>query len=728
MSYLKALGIFRLVSEQADRRATSFWKNDHLLLRSKLGGEELLDFFLNAYEPSPIVGPWAGGSGFFDGDNQKAVERISSSTLPRGNQYREVIKQAQAILRECGIVSKPSDNVKELLLRRYRSEMPDGFVQWMDAAMVIQANGQKFAPVLGTGGNDGRLDFPKNFMQRLVDLGLFDSEPASHSAQLLENSLFGKPIPGLQGGSVGQFAPGRSGGPNATQGMEGKPTDNPWDYVLMLEGSLMLAGSLVRRLGLHSTDKAAFPFTVRPRAVGTGSLSEDEMTESRGELWLPIWDRRACLPELQALFAEGRAELNGQPAQDAVDFARAVAELGVARGIRSFSRYVFLQRSGKAYLATASIRFDVPNQPRQANELLQSLDRWLERFRRACSTKDAPLRLRSALHKIDSSIFDYCRYGRRQEIQRLLIELGQAERALALTAGKRGGKEICPPLGGLPTNWLKETYDRSAEYNIALSLASLYDREKNIGPFRVNLEAVTLGNNRWSWSQPGPPVVWNSTNLVTNMASVLRRRMMDASREGSKELPLHATFALSTDAIAAFLVGSVDDSHIERLVWGLTAIDHRQQYPSSLLHPMVNRAVLPLPREYALLKLLFLPGPIVRESRGAEHKPRWRFVRHNETGITIRSEPRVLPLLRANRVDDACQVSYQRLIASGLTPLPGPKASGVWRKFDWGRTRSLFLNATRLAGALLLPINDGALNRIISLVTRQEEQFEPEST
>ena len=65
MSYLKALGVLRLVSEQADPEARACWRNDVFVLRSRLDREDLIDFFLHRYQPTPIIAPWAGGSGFF---------------------------------------------------------------------------------------------------------------------------------------------------------------------------------------------------------------------------------------------------------------------------------------------------------------------------------------------------------------------------------------------------------------------------------------------------------------------------------------------------------------------------------------------------------------------------------------------------------------------------------------------------------------------------------------
>lgn len=728
MSYLKSLGIIRLVSEQVDPGAVGCWRNDHLLLRSKMDEKGLLRFLREEYRPTPIIGPWAGGSGFFGNDNRKAVDTIVNSESPRAEHFQKVVKRAKHILSEHRVEDKPTDDVKSQLLQRYRREMPDEFVQWMDAAMVLHSEGQTFAPVLGTGGNDGRLDFTQNFMQRIVELKLFDTKPSTESETLLDSSLIGCPVKGLGKAKVGQFSPGRAGGPNATQGMEGGSTDNPWDFILMLEGALMLAGSVVRRLGVSSTDRAAFPFTVRARPVGEGAPTEEDLGGARGELWLPVWDRWVSLAELQTLFAEGRAELSGRLAHDAIDFAQAVAGLGIDRGVRSFARYGFLKRSGKAYLATAMDRFRVPDRPRDAMRLLQRIDAWLVRFRREATKKQKqrfllPRRFRTALRRIESAIFDYCRYGRREDMLAVLVALGRAERELALTGGQRGSKEICRAIGGLSPQWITATYDGSAEYDLALAMAGIHDRGNKIDAIRSNIEPVVWQKGRWALRESGPHIVWNCADLPTNMTAVLTRRMMDGKRAGCEGLPLSFERGVSSDAVASFIAAEVDDRRIEELLWGLMLIDHRRNYLQNPSHAEINNAP-PLPREYALLKLLFLPRPLVREWNEKYERWNWRLARQNETGILIRPEPRVLPLLRSRRVAEACRIAYQRLRASGFKPLLGPKSTGVWRGVDWEPDPSL--DPQRLAAALLLPTGDFVVNQLIHLVTRQDEDPEPE--
>lgn len=695
MSYLKALGVLRLVSEQADSEALGSWERDVFVLESWLDLEEVERFFLEEYRPTPIVGPWAGGSGFFGNDNRSAVEAIAASSVARLDAYRAVIAQVVRILSEEGLTEKPSGEQKAALLRRYRREMPDPFLDWMDACMSLGEQAEWYAPVLGTGGNDGRLDFTQNFMQRLVGLGLGKSMPVRACAALLEASLRGYPTGGLGKSAVGQFSPGRAGGPNATQGMEAGSLDNPWDYVLALEGALMLSSAAVKRLRAGATGRGAFPFTVTSRPVGDGESSEGEAQEARGELWLPLWNRPASGTEVRTLFSEGRAELGRRPARDAVDFSRAVAGLGTDRGIQAFARYAMLKRSGKSFLAVATERFAVPEAIRENVELIAQVDRWLDELRLK-TRSDGPARLQAAVRRVESAIFAYCKHGRRADMLELIVALGRTERELAVTAGKRGNRVICPPLHTLPNHWIDAVRDDSVEFEIALALAGIHglpgpDSVPAL-PIRTNLEAVrALNGARWGWDEATPSVVWTPGGLVSNLSRVLARRLLDG---GATSLASNHGVRLSS--VARFLAGEVDDRRIEELLWGLALVDTKGV-------PGVQSAGAddaPRPhRAYALLKPLFLPqSPVfVREAAV------WRYDRGAEAG-RIQLESRILPLLRANRAKDACEIARRRLMVSGFPPLAGAEELGE------------AVNTERLAAALLLPIHDRGLNALMKLI------------
>ena len=56
-NYLKALGILRLVGEQADKQARGWWEGEYFYLLTRLSKEELEAFFLERYEPTPLLSP-----------------------------------------------------------------------------------------------------------------------------------------------------------------------------------------------------------------------------------------------------------------------------------------------------------------------------------------------------------------------------------------------------------------------------------------------------------------------------------------------------------------------------------------------------------------------------------------------------------------------------------------------------------------------------------------------
>jgi len=95
--YLKALGVFRLVTEQLDPQARGAWLGDTFALETYNTADELVGFFLNEYKPTPLVSPWNGGSGFYDGDDISGREAIRRSESDRLKDYRDVINDVLAL-------------------------------------------------------------------------------------------------------------------------------------------------------------------------------------------------------------------------------------------------------------------------------------------------------------------------------------------------------------------------------------------------------------------------------------------------------------------------------------------------------------------------------------------------------------------------------------------------------------------------------------------------------
>ena len=352
--YLKALGVLRLLAEQKpNENVKGFWSGDNFLLSTPLDETALVEFFLKEYRPTPIIAPWDGGSGFYPKDNRVAIGAIAKGKATRLTSYREAITAAEGVLHELHIKQKVTKEQKGALLEACRNRLSDGAVSWLDAAFVLTDKGPQYPPLLGTGGNDGRLDFTNNFMQRLLDV--FDpgaGTPTAISEPLLRSALFGDPTTGLRKGAIGQFSPAAAGGANSESGFTSDSLLNPWDFLLMIEGAVLFASASVKRLESIESDNLSAPFCVRPVGVGYASAALADESGARPEMWIPLWNAPTGLPELLALMSEGRAQVAGRPARNGVDFARAVASLGVDRGIAAFQRYGFQVRNGLAYFAT----------------------------------------------------------------------------------------------------------------------------------------------------------------------------------------------------------------------------------------------------------------------------------------------------------------------------------------------------------------------------------------
>ena len=229
MGYLKALGLFRLVATQADPAARLSWANGDAVLHTTLDRDGLLDFFLNRYCPTPVLAPWNGGGGF-QGSESGPVDEIIAATSPRLALYQQTIK----LLKDSPIATLSKDRV----MAWCRNELPDEVVVWLDACFVLTEKGFRCFPLLGTAGNDGRLDFTKNFMERLGDVISYAQGAAApaDSKSLLLAGLFANTLTKLKKSSIGQFNPGNVGGANARQGnFEADSRVNPWDFVLSVE-------------------------------------------------------------------------------------------------------------------------------------------------------------------------------------------------------------------------------------------------------------------------------------------------------------------------------------------------------------------------------------------------------------------------------------------------------------------------------------------------------------
>ncbi len=506
-SYLKALGVLRLVSnpannvngEAADPTARGWWKGEHFHLHTRLDEDALLRFFLESYAPSPIITPWNGGSGFYfregktgerDPETGKmiktGVRNASTEATRRVNdifeskglrlaQLCEAIKAARAVISEFGLDEAPDPKTgqKAAFIERYRSLAQDEAADWVDAAVVV--TGAQFDPaaLLGSGGNDGNSDFSTAFQAAV--LNVIDPKTGAQSADAaaaLHYALFLFAFIGARSSAISQFAPSQIKGANSGNGFSGSERGDPWSTILMFEGAIAFAGAATRR-GAANRSRGSFPFTVGQTASGSGAVGGDDESSSRAdEIWLPLWERPSLFSEVRTLLSEGRAHLGRAEARDGLTFARAVSSLGVSRGISEFTRLGFEARYGNMFITVPLGRFKTPKWPR--NDLIRDLDAggWLTGVRRTARETNAPARARAAIHRLEDALFDVTQQDQQRDgLRAALPALGGL--VSWLSTSKKGREGVRQPPPRLSREWITCADDRSPEFRVAAALASL---------------------------------------------------------------------------------------------------------------------------------------------------------------------------------------------------------------------------------------------------------------
>ena len=651
-SYLKALSVLRLVSEQEDGSARGWWERGNFCLETELDEAGLVAFFLERYAPTPILSPWNGGSGFYPKDKKVGIEAIAASTGERFAVYRKAIEISRAIPgvgEEKGASPAEEDKRRRAIQLACRNQLPDGCVEWLDAAVGISAADERtFAPILGTGGNEGRLDYTNNLMEYLAEL-LIAPDGKTPVEGLLRNALFGTATAGLQPGAVGQYDPGRAGGFNQGQGVETADiATNPWNFVLTLEGAVAWAAGLYRRQGISFRSFLCSPFTVKSTPVGYGSAAAKDADSARAEIWAPIWDRRATYGELRALLREGRAAVDGRPAQNGLEFAEAACMLGVDRGIAAFMRYNLLKRRGDSYVALPVGRFEVKD--RSESDLVRELNGMLDAI--SWQVKSPPAEVASLRRQVEEGMYNVLLRGA-EALEDLAASLGKLHRRILLT-----GKEVHIP-ASLSRSWVSKLASTSAEARIAAALAGMWDRN---APGMV--EHLDRANGNFSWT---------GATVEERMARTLERRVLLAEQRGLDRNPLGSAYRSSIGDATLFLEGSVDDERIEELLFAFTLVNWRKD-DSGESKGWEDVGVWPV---YALLKQLF-------------------FAEQVETGEGkkyLMADLGVLAALTAGDVGQAVRIGARRLQNAGILRADMQDPGG----FD----------GMRMAAALLIPVPYG---------------------
>jgi len=778
-SYLKALAVLRLVAEAGmnggDPNATGFWRDDMFVLRTRLTKEELRAFFLDRYQPTPLLSPWNGRAGFLEGEDEddgevendpaagidedegestrigaEMVRTFTQATLhARFEPIRRAIKGFQTVrildslnvrrakakaleaeIKKNKKARRPvsdddGDRLKTLkaenkrlkaqVLLQLRNESDEAWLSWFDACQSLaqvsstkeqDRNKPLHAPLLGKGGVDGSMDFGVNFQKRVTQLfDLVTGNPLPSCEVWLDHALFDLPTASLIAIKPGQFNPGIGKFPNSGNGFLGEELGNPWNSMLSLEGAMLFATATSRRLESGDSGMLSAPFTVTSRVSGVGSahLRDESEKLTNGEIWMPLWNRPVSYDELRCLLTEGRAAVNGRSARDGLDFARAVAQLGVDRGIQSFQRFGFLKRFGKTYLAAPLTR--LPVQRNEDADLIDDLEErgWLRSGQQYARGKLAPDSFRSAGHQLDTALFALTQQATRTAVQTVLCRVGQIDAVVSRST--KAQKEI-PPAPQLRSTWVTKYDDPSAEFRIAIALAGLRLLGKKRIEGRLQAFALTARhhlvsvNERCSaWDKDSRLAVWGPGPLTGNLAALLHRRRLEAIALGAEGEALASQTGATRDDVVAFLDGATDDARISELLGGLACMDWCGA------EPLRGEIEAVLPPAFGLLKVFFTPESVLRALKWLPPDRSFRL-------------PAEIPArLAANDAQAAVRIAWQRLRALGVK-LPGRNPPQVVSDVDGSR---------RWLAALCIPLTYVETARLLRSLDLSPES-EPDPT
>ncbi|MHB8290021.1 MAG: type I-G CRISPR-associated protein Cas8g1/Csx17 [Acidimicrobiales bacterium] len=694
-SYLKALGILRIVALQADSQASAFWDASGFVLETALDADGLTQFLGSEYRPTPVVTPWNKGSGFVGAEGKDGLNLIERSTDERLAAFRSSIAIAREVLELAKDEGWPKKEMKEKIVTECRSRLPDEALDWLDAAVVVTADGRSaFPPLLGTGGNVGRLEISRNFHENLVRVLGLNVSKRDDAASWLEDALFDTGNSKRVNKSASQFDPGAAGGANSAQLGRAPGVLNPWDFVLGIEGALMFAGSAARRLASGAHGVAAAPFMASSSACGYASSSADE--DVKGELWAPLWERPATFPELRRLFAEGRADWKRHHARNGLELAKAAASLGVDRGLSAFSRSAFIVRNGQNPIALPAGRVEIKGRP--AARPLEELDTWLNRVR---SAQAPPAAVSVAMREVDRLSFAVASGQAPRGLLSLLVEVAKLEeavgRATQFQSQRNGG---ISPVGDLhASTWVRSLAecDWSPEFRLALALASARDVHgssgRTVSSLRTMLRPVTpparskQGRVEWSGNPPLVPGM-GVRPVVSLLADVHARRAVDllASQRGSQErdpnevgLPTRWQFGYlpHLEDINRLVLGNLDEVRLSSFLAALILLNwdfekYRGTLPKSLETHGSEPGTAVIPPALAVLGPFFAEAP-----RPEAIKPGNAWDEKLQRAV-LRPEASWPALLAADRTIAVLRAAYQRLRIAGVHPItPAGRSVGA---------------------------------------------------
>lgn len=377
-------------------------------------------------------------------------------------------------------------------------------------------------------------------------------------------------------------------------------------------------------------------------------------------------------------------EFGGRQATTGLDVARAVASLGVDRGVIGFVRHVFVERNG---LATFAVPIGV-----QAVEavdflaVLAQLDRWAAPLRRAIS---APASLSEGLRELDNAQFAAATDNSVAARQRVLVAAARIDRLAQRSAGLR---ELGRKTRLSARDWIPALDDGSAELALAVSLASLRGQSKDRRSWLADLVAGDGPRAGRLAAIDHRPVVQTIAELATALAVSLPTPVRSSEAVSIDSGPQDGAQAVPVGqaVLCRFATGAVDERRLRTLLGALCLLDWSGYWnPANVGQPDEPGFI---PPAVAVLGPLFARRPWTNAYLGhrAVASPTW---------------PR---RIAAGQIEQVCEEALRLYRIAGLEPLLA-NASGIAKRED----------GPRILAAVTIPLTDRAVAGLLDRTVRR---------
>ncbi len=707
-SYMKALGIFKILSEK-DNNITASWDKDNFIISTNINRDEIIDFFMNEYAPAPIMSPWNNGSGFYLHSDKDIIKNILNIPGERFSEYKRNIEivnnldffsykdisvgkflddfktkypknyNPQKLSALCDYINKDSDKSKlslkkfyesytikgkeplnylgtivknyedkilkkDLLIIELRSKLEDSAIEWIDTCTMINNKNEKITAPL-LGSGGNEGNFDYGYTFMDDIYNVLVKFKNNESRNLLQNSIFGCNSEYLKDTNIGKFDPGRAGGYNQGNGIENKKFYmNPWDFIFLMEGIMLWSNSMGRKYGSNRNNYLMSPFTVKSFPAGYPSASDVDLNKS-SETWIPVWPNKTHLAELKTLFNEGKVVFSGKIASNGLEFIEGIKSLGIDRGINEYVRYLNVLRRGQSgYVSIPVERVEVHYD--KGIDLLKDINPMLKNIRKITSKKEIPQSFKVIQRNIENAVYNLAVRGDANNFQHVLEALGDFEKLMSKNKDitSKNKDEKVYPLTGLNPLWLIKANDNSPEFIIAAALASI----KSINGTDIGSIRTNLepvnSKNDWAGTKENQ-YSYEGNNIYKRLSNVLYRRLMEAERTHASHIPLDGIIGADPVYVSMFIDNILDVNRIERILFGLLLINWNDRNINEIKNKLYSN--WKENKDYYLIDRRYAILKILFSNDMCD----------NSNII----EKRVVPLLNSNRIKEALKIAENRI-------------------------------------------------------------------